>query len=596
MHDIDKTPQRWKGYIVLLIIWLATCLLVTWVAQYDAQEKQTLLLQGEGQRLQSSIHNELDRFRNLPTILALNPLVVQALDNPSRQSNVLFERLNQLQDSDVTYLLDVNGNTLAASNWQQDDSFVGSNYSYRPYFQQARQGHNAEYFALGSRSGRRGYYFSAPILVDSQVKGVVVVKVALQVIDKAWRNPSFDYLLTDRLGVVFYASKDQWNYHSILPLSTEQRKNTRASRQYGDHPLHELDTQISRSALQLPNAKGHYKSYQMLQLPVSGNSWQLYALAASKVFYKPIVSAVLLCSIFYLGLLCLLVYWRYLQQRRSWLAQINQNLEQRVEQRTQDLSRTNNELKAVIHKYQITETELKQTQQELVQAAKLATLGELSAGINHELNQPLTALRSYAENTQRMLDKSKYEDLGSNLTQIVRLTELMSNIVARFKVFSRKSQGKLACVSLDQTLSMALSILANRLVGTQIKLVQIGQPKAWVLADQVQLEQVLINLLNNAIDALSDQQDPLIQIEIQSTLGKTRLGIWDNGAILDEQQLAKVFEPFFTTKQQGLGLGMAISKRIIEGFDGSIHVTNYRYHDQDGPLFTLELNTMDATK
>ncbi|WP_055734092.1 sensor histidine kinase [Agarivorans gilvus] len=209
-----------------------------------------------------------------------------------------------------------------------------------------------------------------------------------------------------------------------------------------------------------------------------------------------------------------------------------------------------------------------------MQAAKLATLGELSAGINHELNQPLTVLRNYAENALRFQQQQQHQQLSSNLQEILKLSSKISKMIAKFKIFSRKSSGQSQVLSSSSAINAALSILANRIVANNIKIEFSGQDEQWVKVDPIHLEQVLINLLNNAIDALEQQPQPRLGISQFQQDDWQCIAIWDNGPELGEEQLQRIFEPFYTTKKQGLGLGMAISKRLIESFGGEITVSN----------------------
>ncbi|UPW19217.1 ATP-binding protein [Agarivorans sp. TSD2052] len=566
-------------------------LIAALVAHYQAGlERQRQLLE-ESQRLQRSIQHELNRFRNFPKVLAVQQQLVDGLTHVSsndirHQLNLYLQQVNQLQGSDVTYLLDIEGNTLASSNWQSSHSFVGSSYSYRPYFQTAILGKYAQYFALGSRSGVRGYYFSAPVFKQNAVIGVLVVKVALNIIDKSWRDPNFEYLLTDKHGVVFYASQAHWLYNSIKPLADSLRQQLINSRQYGDYLLPNIAENLQESSINLPDYNGKRSDYISTSrvLPTAG--WRLYALSKDRGYTREIGEALLLSSLLYFGLILLYSYWRQLQAGRRLQTEINQQLEIRVEQRTAQLTTTNQQLQQAIDDYQRTANTLKKTEDELVQAAKLATLGELSAGINHELNQPLTAMQSYAENALRFQHKQQYEQVTSNLQDIVKLTTMMSKMIAKFKIFSRKSSGQTSAVSSSTSINAALSILANRIVLNNIKIEFSGLDEQWVKADAIQLEQVLINLINNAIDALELVDSPILGIRQYKDNNWQCIAIWDNGAQLSEEQLTRIFEPFFTTKKQGLGLGMAISKRLVESFDGQLTVSNLV---DTGPEFVIKL-------
>ncbi|GAB1623244.1 GHKL domain-containing protein [Agarivorans sp. B2Z047] len=587
----NNIPLRQK--LLLVLAWLLLSLLAGVTAQYQAKQQQQSQLLEESQRLQRSIQHELDRFRNFPKVLAIQqqlsePLSLNVTSQRRHALNLYLQHVNDLQGSDVTYLLDPSGTTLASSNWQSARSFVGSNYSYRPYFQTAILGKYGQYFALGSRSGIRGYYFSAPVKIQQRVVGVIVVKVALNIIDKSWRDPNFEYLLTDKHGVVFYASQAHWLYRSIKALPESLRQQLINSRQYGEHQLKNMAQDLRPNSINLPNYGGQRVDYISTNrvLPTAG--WRLYALSKDSGYIGDIAEALFLSSLFYLGLVLLYLYWRQLQLSRAMQAQANHQLEERVTQRTAELTQSNQQLQQAIDDYRRTANTLKKTEDELVQAAKLATLGELSAGINHELNQPLTAMQSYAENALRFQQKQQHEQVTHNLQDIIKLTSMMSKMIAKFKIFSRKSSGQTSAVSSAVSINAALSILANRIVANNIKIEFSGQDEQWVKADAIQLEQVLINLINNAIDALEGIQSPLLGIRQYQQDNWQCIAIWDNGPMLSEEQQQRIFEPFFTTKKQGLGLGMAISKRLIESFEGELSVSNLA---DIGPEFVIRLRT-----
>ncbi|WP_432454599.1 sensor histidine kinase [Agarivorans sp. QJM3NY_29] len=579
--------------LLLILAWLILMLITGTAAQYQDQQQRQAQLSEESYRLQLSIQHELDRFRNFPKVLAVQQPLFATLndqDNDAQRHalNLYLQKINQLQGSDVTYLLNAYGTAIASSNWQSSRTFIDSNYSYRPYFQTAMQGKNAQYFALGSRSGLRGYYFSAPVLQQQRVIGVLVVKVALNVIDKSWRDPRFEYLLTDKHGVVFYASQSHWLYKSIKPLSEIQRQQLINSKQYGEHLLLNMAQKKRDNEITLPNFRDQSQDYIYTRRILANTGWRLYALSPDQGYMQAIAKAMLLSSLCYLGLVLLYFYWRQLQSARQLQDQINQQLESRVAQRTAQLTISNQQLQQALNDYQRTASTLKKTEDELVQAAKLATLGELSAGINHELNQPLTALQNYAENALRFQQKQQYQQVTHNLQDILKLCLKMSKMIAKFKIFSRKSSGQIACVSSSSSINAALAILANRIVKHEIKIEFSGLEEQWVKADAIQLEQVLINLINNAIDALEQQADARLGIRQYQHDDWQCIAIWDNGPQLSEEQLQRIFEPFFTTKKQGLGLGMAISKRLVETFDGELVVGN---HGDIGPEFEIRLRS-----
>ncbi|OQX45052.1 MAG: hypothetical protein B0D85_06170 [Candidatus Sedimenticola endophacoides] len=280
---------------------------------------------------------------------------------------------------------------------------------------------------------------------------------------------------------------------------------------------------------------------------------------------------------------------RFLKRQEAELRQARDRLEERVEERTRDLVATNRRLVREIDEHRGTELALRQTQDELIQAAKMAALGQMSTGISHELNQPLAAIRSYADNARALIGKQRLEDADWNLEQIAGLTQRMAQISAQLKVFSRKTSGKLVAVALTPVMETMEKILAPQIreAGAEV-IVDLPGVECYVCADMVKLEQVMVNLVGNALHAVEGQALRRITVTAEAEGETARVMIHDTGAGIAPQYLEAVFDPFFTTKEEGrgLGLGLSISRRIVEGMNGTLSAEN----DVDGgAVFLLTL-------
>ncbi|MGB0732763.1 MAG: PAS domain-containing sensor histidine kinase, partial [Pontibacterium sp.] len=262
-------------------------------------------------------------------------------------------------------------------------------------------------------------------------------------------------------------------------------------------------------------------------------------------------------------------------------------LESRVEARTADLTRANEQLVNEVQSHQ-------STRNELIQTAKLAVLGQMSAGINHELNQPLTAIRAYADNARAFLAREQGEVADMNLAEIASLTERMAKIIHPLKEFSRNTSGQPEPVCLGLVRDGAMSIMYGRL---EKEKADIGWPenfeRVYVLADMVRLEQVFVNLLTNGLQAMDDEQPKRLEIGLERRPGFVKLSVRDFGTGIAESDLDRVFEPFYTTKKsgQGLGLGLSISHRIISSLNGRMWVEN---HPAGGAIFFIELPSAEV--
>jgi two-component system C4-dicarboxylate transport sensor histidine kinase DctB len=265
---------------------------------------------------------------------------------------------------------------------------------------------------------------------------------------------------------------------------------------------------------------------------------------------------------------------------RAALAQANSALESEVRSRTQDLIEANRRLR--------------ETQDELVHSAKLAAIGQIAAGVTHELNQPMAAIRSLADNAQVFLVRGQNEGVTGNLRLISDLIDRMSGITTQLKMFARKRPAVLTAVPLQQTLSESLVLLDEKIRRTGARIVEAhAVDEIYVRADRDRLGQVFINVLSNALDAMADQSSPMIEIATRIQPSGVSVSIRDNGPGFASGVVHRIFEPFFTTKLagSGLGLGLAISERIMRDFGGVLRAENAA---DGGALFILHLPQADA--
>ncbi|MCV2403570.1 ATP-binding protein [Marinomonas sp. C2222] len=291
-----------------------------------------------------------------------------------------------------------------------------------------------------------------------------------------------------------------------------------------------------------------------------------------------------LCEMVLPNRLGYLVTFHDMTERKRYEQEITQakiDLEGRVKERTFELEGANSRLLDEIEEH-------KETQRELIQTAKLAVLGQLSAGINHELNQPLTAIRAFSDNALKFLDRENYDSARSNLEHISQLGHHMGDIIARFKVFARKGDIQYHPISVQAAILGALKIMETRFKEAGVELSVMEDQSYIVNGDMVFLEQVLVNLLANAADAIVEEDSPLRKVTItqSATENEVMISIQDTGGGLSEEAIKHLFEPFFTSKSAGvgLGLGLSISQRIIDAMGGVIKACN---HDTGGAVFSV---------
>ena len=557
----------------------------------------------------ANLQGELEKYEFLPELLATNSLLINFLQNPTDVKSIsdlnrYLETINEVAKASDTYLMNAEGWTIAASNWLSPRPFIGRNFAYRPYFQEAMKGKLGRYFALGSTSNKRGYYFAYPVKDGNTILGAVVIKIELQGFEESWRELKEEFVVTDPDGVIFISTNDSWRYKSLYPLDKGVITRVQDSRRYGDASIGTLNVskkdQLSDLAQVVNIGDPRMSDHLMIVRDMPEAGWQVHIFAGLGVVNSQVLKSLLITTIVYIAIVFLIFYFiqrsRRLKERERYDKRAKRILEQRVKERTADLTAANIRLLREIEEHRRTDDTLRKTQDELIQAAKMAALGQMSSGINHELNQPLAAIRSYADNARAYLTRNRNEEASWNLEQIAELTERMAKISRQLKVFSRKTTGQLVPVSVQAVIENALKIVGPQLKETETEFHRVlPTTEIYVMADMVQLEQVLVNLIANAVHAVEKQSTRWIRLFVKADTDKATIQIVDNGPGITAENLDRIFDPFFTTKSEdrGLGLGLSISYRIVEMMHGTLTATN---QENGGAVFTLELDLATLTE
>ncbi len=565
--------------LLLILVWVSHT--ISWQNGLDQLHTNN---QQQLEQFIGHLDSKLARFQFLPNLIAKNRLLVDLLNDPKNSSrvnlvNYFLQDINEITGASDTYLMDARGLTLAASNWQSERPFVGSNFSFRPYFIEAMRGHLGRYFALGTTSGKRGYYFAYPIIYAANIIGVIVIKMDLSNIEQRWSNRDSQFIVSDPDGVIFITTQADWLYHSIKFLDSKTRKKISDSRRYADIDIKVLplktkqDISDSSSIIQITTTDSVIpKDIMTLSQNMPEAGWNVMILTPMKsIKQDSLTTVIVLLLILLLLLLTGLLGWqrhKRRQERERFHLESQKQLEHKVSVRTKDLTQE-------IEQHRHTEKILRDTQGELIQTAKLAVLGELSASISHELNNPLAAIRSYADNARQFITLNKFKNADENLSRIADLTERMAKISSQLKFFARKSSGNLETVKIQFVIQTAIEIVKPHSKRNSIKVTtkQI-KPTLRAKAEIIQLEQVLINLINNAMNAIGDKPQGEVIIRTEQQKEWVLIHVEDNGPGINENHLGKIFDPFFTTRKSGLGLGLSISARILDSMNGHLSATN----------------------
>jgi len=565
----------------------------------------------------ASLEREIGKYAFLPGTLGLERDVLALLEKSNHdksgklepQVNAYLEQLNERAGTLSIYLIDTNGHVVASSNWRRADSFVGEELAFRPYFREAMEGGHGRFFGIGTTRGEPGYYLASKLTGDNETLGVAVIKVSLEQLEKSWTTVETPAMVSDENGVVILGSVANWKFTTLRPLEEKtrtafdqtQQYNRRALKPLGLKELRELDhgarlVSIAKDSPEIASVYPVAGRFLAQSRPLPGTPWTLTVLSHLKQVddiaqSRAAVAVVVTALLFMFGLMAN-ERRRHLKDRlaaREALQQAHDELERKVNERTADLSATNLQLQDEITERIRAERTLRAAQDELVQAGKLAVIGQLSTGITHELNQPLAALRTLSGNGVRFLDRGDLNTVRTNLERIAQLTDRMGLITGQLRTFARKSSGQLQAVPLCNALDNSLALLEQRLIHANAEVRRYCPlPEPVALCDVNRLEQVLINLIGNALDAMEGQPAPVIELGCESIGQQARLTVRDHGPGLDDTALSHLFEAFFTTKQAGggLGLGLTISADIIRDFGGTLTGTN---HPEGGALFTLEI-------
>ncbi len=564
---------------------LATVLVGCSILGFYAINHQALLELGDESKNRltlfvSNLSGSLTKYEHLPRLISTNPILLNTLlqtgSRKADSANRFLQEVTTASGASEAYLMDKQGLTIAASNWQQSYSFVGENFSFRPYFKSGISGGAGRYFALGTTSLQRGYYFSHPVYLNNEINGVVVVKINLAEIETAWSDRGYHFLVTDQDGIVFLSTQPQWTYKAIHDISNERMNEILNSRRYANQtikplkiqPLTNLGEDISYVKVSDPNHSSD-GDYIHLSSEMKEAGWTVHLLSNITLIRDTLILRATLAGFAALIVLLLISLYLVNRQRRLALQGSTLLLEKRVQKRTQELQNEIEERKKA-------EQTLRDTQSELIQAAKLAGLGQMSAGISHELNQPLTAIRNYSQNAQRMLERQQIGAVSGNLVEIDELTTYMASIISQLRGFSRKSSGERSLISIHHSVDQAIGLFHTEIESRQIAIdVQID-PEVTVTTDPLLINQVLVNLLSNAIQAMTESE--IRHIEIGATKVEKDICIFltDTGPGITDHIIENIFDPFFTTKEVGLGLGLglSISYRIMESLGGRIEVAN----------------------
>lgn len=519
---------------------------------------------------------QLQRYQELAVLMADHPILDEISDGQVRpDARALFLKVaDKTAALDVLYA-DATGRVLVAAH-----GAVGQAVADTAFFRRAMQGALGTDHGMNEALAKRAYYFAAPSFAENgQVRGTMIVAVDIDNVEWDWRGSNPAVFFTDAAGQVFISNRSEilfWVRPEGQPGLSPPGTGVSSFRSdfTNEHEVWHLGwgPYLPKRALHL-----------VRPLPVIGMTGEVL-MDAGPARRLATLQATLAAAL-------LLVFGAFLfvaTERRRALAQANARLEGRVAERTQALSDTNARLRREVTEREDAEAALKRAQDDLVQAGKLSALGQMSAGISHELNQPLMAIRSFAENGTQYLERGRTEVAAENLTRISDLARRMGRIIKNLRAFSRQESEAAGRVDVVAVVDSAIELTGARLRqdGVQVQFQRPDHP-VWVRGGEVRLGQVFVNLVTNAADAMAQSDIKNLTIDIHDDASLT-VSVQDSGPGIDVPD--KVFDPFYSTKEvgasEGMGLGLSISYGIVQSFGGDIHGGNA---PGGGALFTVRL-------
>lgn len=555
--------------MIVLVILVGTALSAGWAMHQAKRQAMATDARRASQQLTlyaNALHTLIERYRALPAVLALDPELIAALRGPvnahvQEALNRKLERINGAANSSTLELLDRTGLAIAASNWRLPTTYVGSNYGFRPYFKQTRTHGSGRFYAVGVTSGVPGYFLASAVNDEhGRFLGAMVVKLEFPELEREWRQGSDILLVSDARGITFIANQDGWRYRELQPISSADRAELAETRQYDKQPLVPLQHQVlthfdDNSRLSRVQGPEGTADYLWESLPLDAEGWTLHLLRKPQVSADGRNAALAAAAIW----LTLVFAALFVSQRLRL---------DRLRKRSRD------DLKRLVKERT---RELRTAQEGLVQSTKLAALGQMSAALAHEINQPLTTQRMQLETLRLLLDHGRIDEARRALEPLEQMLKRMAALTGHLKTFARNSPGGLReRLDLATVVDQALHLLEARIRDEGVEVAQYLARPAWVRGDAIRLEQVLINLLRNALDAMADKRYKRLEIRIEADNGHWRLSVLDSGGGIPKADLIKVFDPFFTTKPvgEGLGLGLAISYGIVQEAGGQLQAEN----------------------
>ena len=520
----------------------------------------------------ANLISELQRNSIVPQLLARDPALIGALNSGdfTQSTSRLLSFVDEIGAASLI-LMDTEGRIVAATDRER----LGENQRNQKSFVDAMRS-NITTFTVDERE-EGGFSFTYSRRVDDSGLGIGVVSVGVDLakLERSWAGISDAVMVLDSTGRAILATEPRWRgrvEEEAVALQEPQAAIERALRGAPEWSALPIEAYLRRAGV----------LRQEVRVPFQG--WRVVSFTTFQSVREQ-VNAILALEIMAFAILLAGLFW--FLSRRSHLAA------RMFQRESAELRQLNRRLQQEIAEREKVEKDLEVAEQTVAQTSKLAALGEMSAAVSHELNQPLAAMKTYLAGARLLISRDRSDEAVVAVQRIDGLIERMGAITKQLKSYARKGGDRLQPVDVKGAILSSLAMMEPQLRQRQVGISRVlPDHSVMIYADRMRLEQVIINLLRNAVDATKTSAEPMIEVLLAQG-DVMRLTVRDNGTGIED--LDELFEPFYTTKQagDGTGLGLAISSGIVSDFGGRLTARNAI---TGGAVFEVELPILDADK
>ena len=397
-----------------------------------------------------------------------------------------------------------------------------------------------------------------------------MVKVEFEDIIALWQEQDATTFVANRENIILFSTDTALNHTTLEPLSDQLMEQVVASKQFGDRPLALAPLEFDANLIGFDRYEKHI---QAVSIDVADIGWRVFRLQplASTLSNADARFLVRIFSVsIFLAIGISFFIWRlYVEQQRTKTTAFLKN---EIARGTKELSDANAQLESEMQKRAEINQRFRTAREDLAQANRLGSIGAVTAGVAHEINQPVAAIRAFAENASKLLARDKTDAAVENLTSIVELTGKIGSITNELRRYARRGSLTIRNIELEEVIEGVDLLIGDRIkaAGVHFQVYGVEDLPLTVKAGRVRLEQVFVNILQNALEALKNSANPTITIRIEKSDKVVDVVVFDNGPGIPEDVRSEIFNPFFSSKPDGLGIGLGIAKDIMKEFGGSI--------------------------